>query len=496
MNILKVNLWGEEIGRLTYSPKSKLCTFAFNPVLKGNRPDIVPLLAPLLQWTKHPFVYGDDRRIYQQLPPFIADSLPDSWGNKLFEQWAKQNKLSQRSISPLFKLIFIGKRGMGALEFEPAAVEFEHKKNVDISSLYNLSLKILNDRAGVSILPDEELTLQGLLAVGTSAGGRQMKAIITIDKNTGEIRSGQVDGMTDCDYFLLKFEDKDVPTSEIEMSVYEMATAAGIKMEDCRIVEIAGVKHFMTRRFDRKNGKKVHMQTLAAINPEADSYEDLLQTCRALNLSDSEIDELFLRMVFNIMVNNTDDHNKNFSFLLGEGGRWRLSPAYDQTFIFNRFGTDGEIDRCLSLGGKIRDITQNDLIDFAKENGIRSPEQKIKKVAYALSHFREIAEKNAIPMRWRTIMENTIRNNLIAFGFLTSVGHDDVFTDDRGRIISDITVRVNRRGIYEVSVKIDGQTQRRFVRKNMEIFPLFETNEFFRISPNERLEILRELFEL
>lgn len=496
MNILKVNLWGEEIGRLSYSPNSKLCTFAFNPKLRGTRPDIVPLLAPLTQWEKHPFVYGDDRRIYQQLPPFVADSLPDSWGNKLFEQWVKQNKLSQRSISPLLKLMFIGKRGMGALEFEPAAKELEHTKRVDIPSLYNLSLKVLDDRNEITIRPDEELTLQGLLAVGTSAGGRQMKAIIAINENTGEIRSGQVDGLTDCDYWLLKFEDKDVPTTEIEMSVYEMAIASGIKMEECRIMEIAGVKHFMTRRFDRKNGKKVHMQTLAAINPEADSYEDLIRTCRALKLSDSEIDELFLRMVFNVIVNNTDDHNKNFSFVLEEGGRWKLSPAYDQTFIFNRFGTDGEIDRCLSIGSKIKDITHEDLIEFARENGIRSPEQKIDKVAEVLSKFPEISEKYAIPMRWKTIMENTINHNLRHFGYLTAVGQEEILIDEKGRTISDIAVKVNRRGIYEVSIKIDGKSQRKFVRKNMAIFSLFETNDFFRISSDERLQVLRNLFEL
>lgn len=494
MNILKVNLWGKEIGRLTYSRDTKLCTFTFNPQLKGQRPDIVPLLAPLSQWERHPFVYGDDHDLYQQLPPFIADSLPDSWGNILFEQWAKKNKLSLRSISPLLRLMFIGKRGMGALEFEPAAKELEHTKNVDISSLYNLSMKILNDRSQVSIRPDEELTLQGLLAVGTSAGGRQMKAIIAIDKNTGEIKSGQVDALTDCDYYLLKFEDKDVPTTEIEMTVSDMATAVGIRMEDCKIVEIADTKHFMTRRFDRKNGKKIYQQTLAAINPDADSYEDLLLTCRALKLSDAEIDELFLRMVFNVMVNNTDDHNKNFSFLLEEGGTWKLSPAYDQTFIFNRFGTDGESNRCLSIGGKIRDITREDLIDFARENGIRNPEQIIDKVAHTLSQFPAIAQKHAIPMHWKTIMENTINRNLNNFGYFTPTIHNEDLTDDLGRTFSDIAVKLNRRGIYEISLKIDGKSHRRFVRKNMELFPLLESNALFKISPDECRRILLHLF--
>lgn len=493
MNILKVNLWGREVGRLSYAPKTKLCTFAFNPELKEGRPDIVPILAPLAQWQRHPFVYGDDRRLYQQLPPFIADSLPDSWGNMLFEQWAKANRLSQRNLSPLFKLMFIGRRGMGALEFEPAAKDLEHPQSVDISSLYDLSLKISADRERVAFNPDEELTLQGLLAVGTSAGGRQMKAIIAINRKTGVVRSGQVDGLADCDYYILKFEDTEVPTTEIEMAISEMAVAAGVEMEECRILEIGGAKHFMTRRFDRKNGRKIHMQTLAAINPDADSYEALVRTCRALRLSQPDIDQVFLRLVFNVLVNNTDDHNKNVSFLLEEGGEWKLSPAYDQTFIFNRFATAGEQDRCLSVGGKIRNISRDDLIDFARENGLRNPEQTIDRVAEVLNGFPAIAEKYAIPMRWRSIMENTICENLRNFGYLTPIGRNEVLVDDRGREITNVAVRLNRRGIYEVTLKINGKPTRRFVRKNMAIYPIFERNELFKLTPAERLNALSQL---
>lgn len=495
MTILKVNLWGEEIGRLAYNDNTKLCTFAFNPELKGKRQDIVPLLAPLSQWERHPFVYGDDRRLYQLLPPFIADSLPDSWGNKLFEQWAKDNKVSKSKISPLFKLMFIGKRGMGALEFEPAAKDLEHTRSVDISSLYNLSLKISKEREVISLPPSEELTLQGLLAAGTSAGGRQMKAIIAIDRESGEIKSGQVDGLNNYDYFILKFEDEDVPTTEIELSIYEMAIAAGIRMEECRALEVDGVKHFLTRRFDRKDGKKIHLQTLAAINPEADSYENLLQTCRLLKLSDSEINELFLRLVFNVMVNNTDDHNKNFSFMLEDGGSWKLSPAYDQTFIFNRFGMDGEDTRCLSIGGKVRNISRQDLIDFARENGIRNPEKTMDKVAEVLGGFREIAEKNAIPRRWRTIMEKTISNNLSNFGYNTPVEDNIILTDNSKREISNITVKLNQRGLFEVAATIDGKRRRRFIGNKMAMYSIFENNEFFGLPPEERLRILNELFE-
>ena len=206
--------------------------------------------------------------------------------------------------------MFIGKRGMGALEYEPYAADLAHTRSIDIKSLYDISLKILEDRENTVLTANEELTLQTLLAVGTSAGGRQMKAIIAINNKTGEIRSGQTDGLEGYEYYILKFGDKSMPIAEIETAYYEMAVAAGIEMEECRLLPIDGINHFLTKRFDRKNSKKIHVQTLAAINPEARNYEDLVATCRELSISESDIEQLFARMVFNVMANNTDDHNK------------------------------------------------------------------------------------------------------------------------------------------------------------------------------------------
>lgn len=440
MRYIIVTIWGIELGRLAYNPSTRQCHFTFNPGLKGNRPDVSPLLHPLGSWQNHQIAYGDDKRIYQNLPPFIADSLPDSWGNRLFEQWAKRNKLSQRNITPLYKLMFIGSRGMGALEFEPAAKDLNHPQCVDIKALHDLSLKILREREDTSILPDEELTMHTLLSVGTSAGGRQTKAIIAINKETGEIRSGQINNLEGYDYFIIKFEDDQLPTSEIEMAYYEMAASSGIIMEECRLLNVAGSNHFLTRRFDRKEGEKIHMQTLAAINPDATSYEDLFYTCRQLGLPDSEIGQVFRRLVFNVMGNNTDDHNKNFSFLLDKGGRWRLSPAYDVTFIFNRFGTDAETSRCLSVAGKYSDISKDDLIEIGKENGIRNPESIIDKTADSLKAFDLLSEKYSIDPRWSNIIKLTLNRHLKDFGYQENQ-HNSVnsITDNKGE---DINMRL------------------------------------------------------
>ena len=181
MAYIKVKLFGKEIGRLVWESSERRSYFMYNPQYKGMIPDIAPLLSPAGSRNEMLPVYGDDRPIYQGLPPFIADSLPDSWGNTLFDKWVKDNKIPRNKITPLYKLMFIGTRGTGALEYEPSAADLAKNRAIDIKSLYGLSLKILEERDSLAVNPGEELTLQSLLAVGTSAGGRQMKAIIAIN---------------------------------------------------------------------------------------------------------------------------------------------------------------------------------------------------------------------------------------------------------------------------------------------------------------------------
>ena len=406
----------------------------------------------------------------------------------------RQNRIPPRDITPLYKLMFIGRRAMGALEFEPSAGDLERPLDVDLRGLYALSLDILAEREAAVIDHDGELTRQALLAVGTSAGGRQMKAIIAVDPVTGDIRSGQTDGLAGYEYCIIKFEDEVVPTSEIEMAYYEMAKAAGIEMEECRLVRVDGVNHFLTRRFDRKEGQKVHMQTLAAINPEADSYEALMDTCRRLGLTDAELTEVYRRMVFNVLANNTDDHGKNFAFLLERGGRWRLAPAYDMTFIFDLHAAGPQRARCMSLYGRVDDITIDDLIDIGRENNIRNPEGIIVRVAEALKRFAELADKYSIPSRWRHIIEKTLRDNLIGFGLLGHVDDPAGYTDSTGRSFSGISVAVNTKGIYCVTVKIDGREAKRYVRPGKEQFERLQAYELGSLGTDEMTALLEDLF--
>ena len=416
LKTLKVTLWGEEIGRLSWDERRRLSYFTYNPEFVKKGLNISPISAPLDEIRSLTPIWGESAKIYQRLPAFVADSLPDAWGNQLFDLWRQQNHLSSADINPLDKLAFIGKRGMGALEFMPEVPIERRADKIDIKSLADLAERIFAERENARILPEESITMQSLLTVGSSAGGRQPKAIIAINRKTGEIRSGQVSGLEDFDYYLLKFGNSEYSSAELEMTYYELATMSGIRMMPSELYSADGNNHFLTKRFDRDGNKKVHTQTLAVISPDADSYEQLIAVCRKLHLPEVDCQEVFRRMVFNVLANNTDDHNKNFSFIMDEDGTWRLSPAYDITYVISRGGYLPNEDHCMFIRAKLSGVTRSDIIDFARDNGIRRPDAIIRDVASSLKDFRQIALRHCVAEEWIGRVESTLVRHLKAFG--------------------------------------------------------------------------------
>ena len=462
--ILKVMLWGREVGRLCIDLRRKLPYFEYNREWFETGLDISPLNASIkLPHNMRP-IYGASEKIYQKLPPFLADSLPDAWGNELFEQWRQQQGIKLSDITPLDKLAFIGKRAMGALEFEPETSSFLPKESLNLKALIALANQIYEQREQAHVTTEESLTMQSLLAVGTSAGGRQPKAILAINRETGDIRSGQISDLKGYEYCIIKFGIRERSTAELEMAYYEMATRAGIKMMPCWLIDVEGEKHFVTKRFDREGEKKLHMQTLAALYPEADSYERLLWVCRKMRLSERDSEEVFRRMVFNLLANNTDDHNKNFSFLMDEQGHWRLAPAYDMTYIFNMGGFQPETRHCLMIRGKLTDITLDDVMQLATENGIRKAESIIREVAEALREFRTLALKQGAQERWIAAIEHTLEKNLEAWGLTTSMKVEN-YIDENGRNIDNIRIEQQFKGNYHLTATIDGRERKYVIRK-------------------------------
>ena len=492
---LKVILWGEEIGRLAWDERRSLSYFTYNPNFIKKGLNISPLLAPIDSVRVLAPVWGEEAKMYQKLPAFVADSLPDAWGNQLFDLWRQQNHLANADITPLDKLSFIGKRGMGALEFEPELSRERKTTKIDLKSLADLAGRIYAERENARILPDESITMQSLLTVGTSAGGRQPKAIIAIDEQTGEIRSGQISGLEGYGYYILKFGNSQYSSAELEMTYYELAMKAGIRMMPSHLYTVEGNNHFITKRFDRDGERKVYTQTLAAISPDANSYEQLIAVCRKLHLPEADCQEVFRRMIFNILANNTDDHNKNFSFMMSEDGAWHLSPAYDITYIINTGGFQPNEDHCMYIRAKLRDITRDDAIRFARDNGIRRPDAIIRDVAASLKQFRETAEKHGVSEQWTGRVETTIIEHLKAWDEWGEKPTTKATTIN-GHAISNIRVEQAYKGNFHLLANIDGRERKFVIGKNRDAYSLIEKTGIANLTDDQLKAMAETCFRL
>lgn len=492
---LRVILWNEEIGRLAWDERRRLSYFTYNPEFVKKGLNISPLSAPINGIRALAPVWGESAKIYQRLPAFVADSLPDAWGNQLFDLWRQQNHLSGADINPLDKLSFIGRRGMGALEFLPEVTHERKSEKINMKSLADLAERIFVERENACILLEESITMQSLLTVGTSAGGRQPKAIIAINRKTGEIRSGQISGLEDFDYYLLKFGNSEYCSSELEMTYYELATTSGINMMPSELYTVENNRHFMTKRFDREGTRKVYTQTLAAIYPNADSYEQLIEVCRKLHLPEADCQEVFRRMVFNILSNNTDDHNKNFSFIMNEDGSWRLAPAYDINYIINRGGYLPNEEHCMFIRAKLRGITRNDAIDFARDNGIRRPDSIIRNVVASLKTFRSVALKYGVTKEWIGRVETAIIGHLTAWGEWEEEKQPSVLKIN-AHIVRNIHLEETYKGNYHLYADIDGNERKFVISRNKDEFSLIKKTGLSNITEEQLKAMVCKYFKL
>lgn len=460
---IKVILFGNELGSLGWDAARNVAYFNFNPDYKGDPSRLFPLAGI----NPRQVMWGSTGKIYKGLPPFIADSLPDAWGMELFARWRQEHRIPEAQVTPLHLLSYIGHRGMGALEYEPEVFEDGYDDPVDIKALIELSKKIYSDREDARILPKEALTMQALMAVGTSAGGYRRKAILAINPETGEIRSGQIGGLDGFKYYILKFNEDKCPVSELEYAYYEMALAAGIDMAPSRLWKVDGQNHFLTERFDRSGTRKIHIQTLAALAPDVRSYEGLVLVCRKMGFSQVAVEKVFTRMVFNILANNTDDHHKNFSFTMDGDGHWDLAPAYDLNFIFSTAGAGLAPDRahCMHVGGLTTDIPLQTVMDFARDNDIsrQKAEAIIDRIAESIKSFRTIAVRCDTPPEWIGRVETALMDNLRAWDLIPSEkAADGPARSIGGHQVSNLRIEESYGGNFHIFAEIDGK-ERKFV---------------------------------
>ncbi|MHA7830158.1 MAG: type II toxin-antitoxin system HipA family toxin [Flagellimonas sp.] len=427
VDVIGVTLWGENVGALSWDNDRNLGSFEFQPSFIDKGLDVSPIHMPIAGSNGKIYSFPSlDEQTYKGLPGMISDVLPDDFGNHLIDRWLKLNGIRKSEFSPLDRLAYIGTRGMGALEFEPAKkLGYDQSTELNISSLVELSGKIQQERKNITLNLQETEAMNELIKVGTSAGGQRAKAIIAYNEATHEVRSGQTNVPKGFEHFILKFDgvtNKELGDPQgygrIEYAYYLMAIDCGIDMMHSELLEENGRAHFMTKRFDRAGqGEKFHMQTLCAVahfdyrKPGIYGYEDALDVMRELLLPKEQAIQLFRRMVFNVLARNQDDHTKNISFLMDRSGRWQLSPAYDVTYAYNPSGqwTNGHQ---MTISGKRDNFTRKDLLTIAVQINHRSGNEDIETILRTLNQWEHYCDRAGIPKVQSQNLKKSFRLNI------------------------------------------------------------------------------------
>jgi serine/threonine-protein kinase HipA len=425
-----VKMWDTLVGAVIWDSKRNLADFQYDRKFLEKKWDISPIKMPISSGDR---IYSfpellpskeNTENTFKGLPGLLADSLPDKYGNLLIDKWLAQNGRSPESMNPVEKLCFIGARGMGALEFEPSQIKASKNTfSIEIKSLVEIAQKMLSNRESfeTKLKPDEQQAMEQILKIGTSAGGARPKALIAFNENTKEVRSGQTKVPNGFSHWLLKLDGVSGTQfgdshgwGRVEYAYHLMAIECGIEMTDCKLHEENGRAHFMTKRFDREgSNSKHHIQTLCGINHFdynnlfAYGYEQIFQTMRILKLPYPQAEQMFRRMVFNVLATNCDDHTKNFSFRLKKDGVWELAPAYDVCYSFDP-SNKWVNQQSISVNGKHKDINKYDLMAIAKANNIKKGEQIIADINKVVKNWSDFALK----VKVNDIKHKEIKSNL------------------------------------------------------------------------------------
>jgi serine/threonine-protein kinase HipA len=431
----RVILWGSTIGYAAWNNQRRVGEFEYDPAFARSGIALAPLKMQLRSRRQvHSFPELKETS-FRGLPGLLSDSLPDKFGNALITEWLARQGREPESMNPIERLLYIGKRGMGALEFEPAATATaETSRPLAVDELVRLASSVLARRQAVNVeLPrdDEEKVRDGLtslLVVGTSAGGARAKCLIAYNETTGAVRSGQTDAPEGFSHWLLKLDgvsangDKELYDplgyGAIEYAYYLMARACGIEMSLCELMQENGRSHFMTRRFDRTStGAKIHMQSLCAMahldfnQARVHSYHQAFDAIRRLSSHAApDLEQMYRRAVFNVVARNQDDHTKNIAFLMDRSGAWRLSPAYDMTYAYNPTG-DWTARHQMLINGKSDGLETGDLLVLGKDADLRPAKARevIDAVVAACTRWREFAARGGVFEHHVESIQKTLR---------------------------------------------------------------------------------------
>ena len=417
-----VRLWDRPIGAVVWDPSRELGVFEYEPSFVQSKIEIAPLTMPLRTGTfDFPALA---RETFHGLPGLLADSLPDRFGNALINRWLAEHGRSAESMDPVERLLYTGRRGMGALEYEPATeVVQQDGTPVDIEPLVELANRVLNNRrslTGTMTGKDQAKALAQILRVGTSAGGARAKAVLSWNETTDEFHSGQIKTGPGFTQWIFKFDGTSKSGDHgladpkgygrLEYACYLLATTAGVEMARSRLHHEGGRAHFMTQRFDRVGtaetgqSEKLHMLSLGAMRhfdfnlPRAYSYEQALETIRELGLGPHVLRQMVRRAFVNIVIRNQDDHVKNIAFLMNKKGEWRLAPAFDVVHAHNPEGQWTNAHQ-MTLNGKADNFDLTDLHEFGRMADLRPPHTNriFREVEAAAERWEDFTSEADVP---------------------------------------------------------------------------------------------------
>jgi serine/threonine-protein kinase HipA len=429
VDVAEIKIWGEMVGAVRWDESQQLGYFQYDSKFIQKGWDLSPIKMPIslgAQTYSFPELRkgrNEAEDTFRGLPGLLSDALPDKYGNRLINTWLVQQGRAENSMNPVEKLCFIGIRGMGALEFEPAQIKTNTRTfALELDGLIEVAKKILNEREAflTNLNKEDEKAMMDVLKIGTSAGGARPKAIIAYNAKTGEVKSGQGNAPKGFEHWLLKLDGvsseqfgESSGWGRVEYAYYLMAKDCNIQISECRLLEENGRAHFMTKRFDRDENTKHHIQSLCGLqhydfnDMNGYSYEQVFQTMRILRLTYPEAEQMFRRMVFNVIATNYDDHTKNISFILKKDENWRLAPAYDLCFSFDP--TNHWVSKqTLSINRKRLGITKEDLMTIAKNNSIKKGDKIIDEINDVVKRWNKYATQAEVIKN----LKEKINNNL------------------------------------------------------------------------------------
>ncbi len=429
----EVKLWGSTIGAVVLEDGAEAASFEYDREFLKSGIEVAPLKMPLsdrvYQFPEH--VGG----MFKGLPGLLADSLPDKYGNALINAWLARKGRTPATFNAVERLCYTGTRGMGALEYSPVlGPRARRSSHVSVDELVELASEILAKRSHLGGSMEgrkREETLKQLLRVGTSAGGARPKALIAWNPTTNEVRSGQVTADPGFEHWLLKFDGVNEGRGDllvnpggmgrVEYAYSKMAAASGIHMSRCRLLTENGRSHFITKRFDRVGNAKIHVQTLAALahldfNPVGQhSYEQVFLVMKQLGLSLIDVEQMFRRMIFNILARNQDDHVKNTAFLMDKAGVWSLAPAYDLIYSYDPSGKFTDQHQ-MKMNGKRDGFTREDFKECGRVAGLKQgrADRLLREIGSVVKRWPAYAEKAGVKTRLRGGIELGLRTDLLA----------------------------------------------------------------------------------